>query len=86
MNIPVIIDAPPTGDAPLDYDELDPRFVFLARAKVRLFLVEQGELTLTEAYDGLVETIHCETCAAYADNMVARRERDYPHRSKRSRQ
>jgi len=68
MNAPVIIDA----SIPLDYDKLDPRFVFLARAKVRLFLVEQGELTLTEAYDGLVETIHCETCAAYADDMVAR--------------
>jgi hypothetical protein len=68
MNAPVIIDSPTSLDC-------DPRFIFLVRAKVRLFLIEQGELTLTEAYDGLVETIHCETCAAYADDMVARWER-----------
>jgi hypothetical protein len=33
---------------------IDPRLVFLARAAARLTLVEVGEMTLSEAFDGLV--------------------------------
>jgi hypothetical protein len=58
VNVPVIIDAL-TGDAPLDHDELDPRYVFLVRAKIRLFLVDVGELSLSEAFSDLVDTLRC---------------------------
>jgi hypothetical protein len=35
--------------------EIDPRLIFLLRAAVRFDLVEVGELTLEEAYDGLFD-------------------------------
>ena len=72
MNAPVAIDVP-TGDVPLDHDELDPRYLFLVRAKIRLFLVDVGELSLTNAFSDLVEGLQC-PCSR---EMVQRWERDY---------
>ena len=72
MNVPVIIETM-TGDEPLDYDELDPRFIFLVRAKIRLFLVKQGEMTLTDAFSDLVDGLQC-PCER---ETVQRWERDY---------
>jgi hypothetical protein len=36
-------------------DEIDPRLAFLARAAARYFMVEQCEMSLDEAFDGLRE-------------------------------
>jgi hypothetical protein len=36
---------------------IDPRLVFLARAHARFILVEAGEMTLDEAFDGLLESV-----------------------------
>jgi hypothetical protein len=36
---------------------VDPRLAFLARASARLALVENGEMDLDEAYDGLVASV-----------------------------
>jgi hypothetical protein len=40
----------PSPDSP----QADPRLVFLARASARELLVDGGELTIGEAFDGLV--------------------------------
>ena len=40
----------PSPDSP----QADPRLVFLARASARELLVDAGELTIDEAFDGLV--------------------------------
>ena len=40
----------PSPDSP----QADPRLVFLARASARELLVDTGELTIDEAFDGLV--------------------------------
>ena len=42
----------PSPDSP----QADPRLVFLARASARELLVDAGELTIDEAFDGLVPT------------------------------
>ena len=42
----------PSPDSP----QADPRLVFLARASARELLVDSGELTIGEAFDGLVPT------------------------------
>ena len=40
----------PSPDSP----QADPRLIFLARASARELLVDAGELTIDEAFDGLV--------------------------------
>ena len=42
----------PSPDSP----QADPRLIFLARASARELLVDAGELTIDEAFDGLVPT------------------------------
>jgi hypothetical protein len=44
-------------------DQIDPRLVFLHRAHSRLILVENGLMSLEEAYGGLLS----EYCACYRD-------------------
>jgi hypothetical protein len=58
---------------------IDPRLVFLQRASVRLYLVEASEMTLDEAFEGLLDSLQC-TCSR---EMVERWERDYPPASRR---
>jgi hypothetical protein len=41
-------------------DRADPRLVFLHRAHSRLILVENGWMSLDEAYRGLIECVPCE--------------------------
>jgi hypothetical protein len=52
----------------------DPRYIFLLRASTRLWLVDNCEMTLDEACDGLVDTQSC-SCS---HQIVERWERDYP--------
>jgi hypothetical protein len=52
----------------------DPRLAFLARASARLTLVEACEMEIGEALDGLVDQCACDR------EMIARWDRDYPHR------
>ena len=52
----------------------DPRLVFLERASARLFLVEAGEMTLDEAFEGLVTSLQC----ACSRELVERWEQNYP--------
>jgi hypothetical protein len=52
----------------------DPRLVFLERASARLFLVEAGEMTLDEAFEGLVASLQC-SCSR---ELVQRWEQNYP--------
>jgi hypothetical protein len=41
--------------------EVDPRLAWLARAAARHLLVENGVMTLDDAFDGLIECLSC-TC------------------------
>ena len=41
----------------LDSPQVDPRLAFLARASARELLVDAGELTIDEAFDGLVPAL-----------------------------
>jgi hypothetical protein len=54
---------------------VDPELVFLARAAAHRELVEAREMTLDEAFDGLVSSLSCQ-CSR---ELVERWERDYPH-------
>ena len=38
---------------------VDQRYIFLVRASTRLWLVDNCEMTLDEAFDDLVETLSC---------------------------
>ena len=40
--------------------QADPRLAFLHRAHARLILVENGLMSLDEAYRGLIECVPCE--------------------------
>jgi hypothetical protein len=71
----------PTIPAVSINDAVDPRLAFLARAAARHALVEVGEMTVTEAFDGLVVSLQC-FCSR---ESVARMER-HCRRLKRSRQ
>jgi hypothetical protein len=62
--------------APIVEAKLDPRYVFLVRASIRLFLVDQLEMTLDEAFNGLVNTLQC-PCER---ELIERWEHDFPHR------
>ncbi len=58
--------------------QVDPRLAFLARAAARHFLVEQDEMDLGEAFDGLVQSLSC-PCTR---EMIERWERDsFPRKS-----
>jgi len=59
--------------------QIDPRLLFLERASVRLYLVEADEMSLEEAFEGLLDSLQC-TCSR---EMVVRWERDYPPASRR---
>jgi hypothetical protein len=39
--------------------QLDPRYAFLVRAAVRLWMVNRSEMTIDEAFDGLVVSLQC---------------------------
>ena len=49
--------------------QVDPRLVFLARAAARHFLVEQGEMDLGEAFDGLVQSLSCPCTREMAERL-----------------
>jgi hypothetical protein len=38
---------------------VDPRLAFLARAAARFVLVQAGEMTLDQAFDGLFDSLQC---------------------------
>jgi hypothetical protein len=61
-------------DAQACNSNVDPRYIFLVRASARLWLVDNCEMTLDQAFDGLIETLSC-PCSR---EMVERWERDYP--------
>jgi hypothetical protein len=67
-----------TPIAPIVEARIDPRYTFLVRASIRLFLIDQLEMTLDEAFDGLVANLQCD-CDR---ELLARWERDFPHRSR----
>jgi hypothetical protein len=46
---------------PIPGERPDPRLVFLARAAARFELVEAGELSLTEAFNGLMSSLVVDT-------------------------
>jgi hypothetical protein len=48
--------------------EIDPRLIFLTRAAVRFDLVQAGEMTVDEAFDGLVISLQC-ACACDRDRV-----------------
>jgi hypothetical protein len=70
-----------TPIAPMVGTDVDSKLVFLSRAAARLELVEAGEMTLDEAFDGLVSGLSCQ-CSR---ELVERWERDYPYRPDRRR-
>lgn len=58
---------------------VDFRLIFLARAHARFILVENGEMELDEAYDGLIRSVcHCRRWA-----LAERWERTHPPRRNR---
>ena len=68
-------------DARACNDKIDPRLCFLERARARLILFYADEMTLDEAYGGLVASLQC----ACSREMVERWEREYPWQRPRNR-
>ena len=46
--------------APIIEAKLDPRYAFLIRASVRLWLVDNCAMEIDEAFDGLVACLQCD--------------------------
>jgi len=61
---------------PIVKAERDPRYSFLVRASVRLWLVDNCEMDIGEAFDGLVGNLQC----ACDRELISRWERDHPHK------
>jgi hypothetical protein len=61
--------------------KIDPRYAFLVRASARLWLVDNCEMDIGDAFDDLVADLQC----ACSREIVVRWERDYPHRPQRRR-
>ena len=62
--------------APILEVKHDPRYAFLVRASTRLWLVDNCEMDIGEAFDGLVADLEC-SCSG---ELVERWEREFPHR------
>ena len=62
--------------APIVEAKLDPKYTFLVRASVRLWMVDNCEMTLDEAFDDLIADLECD-CTR---EMVRRWEQHYPHK------
>jgi hypothetical protein len=58
---------------PIVEAKLDPRYSFLVRASVRLWLVDNCEMDIDEAFDGLVACLSC-PCSR---ELIERWERDH---------
>jgi hypothetical protein len=79
MSAPVTIDM--ATIVPIGAGD-DPRYTFLQRASIRLWMVDNCVMELDEAFSGLVDILQC-NCER---EMIARWERDYPHKPKRLKQ
>jgi hypothetical protein len=62
----------------VEVGKTDPKLAFLARAATRFGLVEQGEMDVDEAFDGLVAGLQC-SCSR---DLVEKWEREDARRPK----